>query len=213
MLYFWALERELRPLDRIKYPFLRIKTDLGVTMLRSVLSPCIFLLSLLISLSAKAEFISTSIHCGEGNNTLYGTLLVPGHKERPPVILLIAGSGPTDRDGNNAGLRGKNDSLKMLAEELAIAGFASVRFDKRGIGESAAAAPSESDLRFQVFVDDVDAWVKLLAADKRFSSLAVIGHSEGSTLALLAAQKIRVWRRWYLWLGLLSLLRKFYGSN
>ncbi|MBC3882336.1 alpha/beta fold hydrolase [Undibacterium sp. LX40W] len=149
-------------------------------------------MSLLVAGNASAEYLSTSIVCGDGNNALYGTLLVPGHKERPPVVLLISGSGPTDRDGNNPMLRGKNDSLKMLAEELAIAGFASVRFDKRGIGESAIAARSEEELRFQTYVNDVEAWVKLLKADTRFSGVSIIGHSEGSTIGMLAAKNADV---------------------
>lgn len=161
-------------------------------MIVSLICRCLILVSLFVAGNASAEYLSTSIVCGEGNNALHGTLLVPGHKDRPPVILLISGSGPTDRDGNNPMLRGKNDSLKMLAEELAIAGFATVRFDKRGIGQSAAAARSEEELRFQTYVDDVEAWVKLLKGDTRFSRVAIIGHSEGSTIGMLAAKNTQV---------------------
>ncbi|MBI3711989.1 MAG: alpha/beta fold hydrolase [Burkholderiales bacterium] len=114
------------------------------------------------------------------------------HKQKPPVVLIIAGSGPTDRNGNSAGLPGKNNSLKMLAEELAIAGIASLRFDKRGVGESRMAGLSEEDLRFQTYVADVESWLKLLIADERFSGVAVIGHSEGSTLGMLAVQNVKV---------------------
>ena len=149
------------------------------------LSCCLFFS---ITSSANAEFLQSTITVGEGVNTLYGSLLVPGHKTKPPVILLIAGSGPTDRDGNSAALSGKNNSLKMLAEELAIAGFASVRFDKRGVGESFASGKSEEELRFQTYVSDVQAWIKLLKSDRRFGSVAVLGHSEGATLGLLASQ-------------------------
>jgi pimeloyl-ACP methyl ester carboxylesterase len=141
-----------------------------------------------LSSSAYAEFIQSTITVGEGVNTLYGSLLIPGHKTKPPVILLVAGSGPTDRDGNSAALSGKNNSLKMLAEELAIAGFASLRFDKRGVGESFASGKSEEELRFQTYVSDVQAWIKLLKSDSRFGSVAVLGHSEGATLGLIASQ-------------------------
>lgn len=161
-------------------------------MIVTLICRCFILMSLFVVGSASAEYLSTSIVCGEGNNALQGTLLVPGHKDRPPVILLISGSGPTDRDGNNPMLRGKNDSLKMLAEELAIAGFATVRFDKRGIGQSAGAARSEEELRFQTYVNDVEAWVKLLRGDARFSRVAIIGHSEGSTIGMLAAKNTQV---------------------
>jgi alpha-beta hydrolase superfamily lysophospholipase len=104
-------------------------------------------------------------------------------------VLIIAGSGPTDRDGNNAMIPGHNDSLKMLAEALAQAGFASVRYDKRGIAESRAAAPDESQLRFDTYVTDAAAWIAQLKADPRFSSVAVIGHSEGALIGMLAAER------------------------
>ena len=94
------------------------------------LSCCLFFS---ITSSANAEFLQSTITVGEGVNTLYGSLLVPGHKTKPPVILLIAGSGPTDRDGNSAALSGKNNSLKMLAEELAIAGLPVYHVDVNNI--------------------------------------------------------------------------------
>lgn len=99
--------------------------------LKNSLLFCAWMLALGFATQVRAEFLKSSITLGEGANTLYGSLLIPGHKVKPPVILLISGSGPTDRDGNSSALQGKNDSLKMLAEELAIAGFASVRYDKR----------------------------------------------------------------------------------
>lgn len=148
--------------------------------------------ALCVSTMAQAEFVQLSIRLGEGDQALYGSLLLPVHKQKPPVVLIIAGSGATDRNGNSLGLPGKNNSLKMLAEELAIAGIASLRFDKRGVGESRMAGLSEADLRFQTYVADIEAWLKLLAADERFNGLALIGHSEGSTLGMLAAQNVPV---------------------
>lgn len=119
---------------------------------------------------------------------LAGTLELPAAAGKVPVALIIAGSGPTDRDGNTAGM-GHNDSLKMLAAALADAGIASVRYDKRGIAASASAAPSESDLRFDMYVDDAAAWLDKLKSDRRFSSVMVIGHSEGSLIGMIAAQR------------------------
>jgi hypothetical protein len=126
-----------------------------------------------------------------GSATLHGTLLVPADRGAP-VALLIAGSGPTDRDGNTPLLPGKNNSLRYLAEALAERGIASLRYDKRGIGESRAtmAGLTEADLRFDHFVDDAAAWGRRLAADRRFSSVVVIGHSEGSLIGMLAAPAI-----------------------
>jgi len=120
---------------------------------------------------------------------LAATLALPAGAARTPVVLIIAGSGPTDRDGNSALLPGHNDSLKMLAAALADAGFASLRYDKRGIGASRAAAPDESALRFDTYVDDAAAWIARLNADPRFTSVAVLGHSEGALIGMLAAQR------------------------
>jgi pimeloyl-ACP methyl ester carboxylesterase len=122
---------------------------------------------------------------------LAGSLLLPARTGRMPVALIIAGSGPTDRDGNNNLMKGPNDSLKMLAQALADAGYASVRYDKRGIGASAAAMWSEADLRFDTYVDDAAAWIDKLAHDPRFSSVVVIGHSEGSLIGMVAARKAK----------------------
>lgn len=117
---------------------------------------------------------------------IHGTLDMPSGSGPFPVALIIAGSGPTDRDGNSAMLAGKNNSLKMLAQSLAAANIASLRFDKRGIGASAAAGPKEADLRFENYVDDVAAWVEQLRHDKRFSTVTIIGHSEGALIGAIA---------------------------
>lgn len=119
---------------------------------------------------------------------VHGTLLLPAGRGPHPVALLIAGSGPTDRNGNSAGLPGQNNSLKLLAEALAARGIATVRYDKRGIAESAPAATREADLRFDTYVEDVVAWLRQLRSDRRFSTVSAVGHSEGSLIGLRAAQ-------------------------
>jgi pimeloyl-ACP methyl ester carboxylesterase len=122
--------------------------------------------------------------------TIRGRLLTPSRAGKVPVALIIAGSGPTDRDGNSPLLPGKNDAYKMLAEALGADGIASVRYDKRGIGESRPAGPpSEASLQFDTYVADAAAWVTQLAADERFSRVIVVGHSEGSLIGMLAARK------------------------
>jgi alpha-beta hydrolase superfamily lysophospholipase len=123
------------------------------------------------------------------SGTVAGSLRLPAGVSKAPVVLIIAGSGPTDRDGNSAMIPGRNDSLRMLAEALAQAGLASVRYDKRGIGASRSAAPDESQLRFDTYVEDAAAWIAKLKADPRFSSVAVIGHSEGALIGMLAAER------------------------
>jgi pimeloyl-ACP methyl ester carboxylesterase len=118
-----------------------------------------------------------------------GSVIMPPATGRVPVALIIAGSGPTDRNGNSSALPGANNSLMLLAQALGDAGFASVRYDKRGIAASQPAGTSESDLRFETYVDDAASWIALLRRDPRFSSVTVIGHSEGSLIGMLAAQK------------------------
>jgi pimeloyl-ACP methyl ester carboxylesterase len=125
--------------------------------------------------------------------TIAGTLALPAATGRVPVALIIAGSGPTDRDGNSAALPGKNNTYKLLAAALASQGIASVRFDKRGIGASQAATPSggEAALRFEHYIDDAAEWIGQLRRDPRFSRVIVIGHSEGSLVGMIAARKAK----------------------
>jgi pimeloyl-ACP methyl ester carboxylesterase len=118
---------------------------------------------------------------------LVGTLLIPHSTSPVPVVLLIAGSGPTDRDGNGPGFTPA--SLRQLAESLATRGIATLRYDKRGIAGSASAMGSESDLRFEMYADDAAGWIGLLKADRRFSRVIVAGHSEGALLGLLALRR------------------------
>lgn len=120
--------------------------------------------------------------------TLYGTLDLPSGRGPFPVALIIAGSGPTNRNGNSALLPGKNNSLLMLARALREHGIASVRYDKRGVGASADAMKSEANLTFSAYIDDAAAWIELLKHDPRFTKLAVIGHSEGSLIGMVAAR-------------------------
>lgn len=119
---------------------------------------------------------------------IFGTLTTPDLTKKYPVALIIAGSGPTDRNGNNPMM--KNNSLKMLAEALAKNGIASLRFDKRGVGESkAAGGVSESALVFENYIEDVKSWVNYLKQDKRFSKIIIIGHSEGSLIGMIGGAK------------------------
>lgn len=129
------------------------------------------------------EFVSVETDFG----TLYGELELPEGEGPYPVVLIIPGSGPTDRNGNSSVLPGKNDSLKLLAEELASHGIASVRYDKRGAGKNQEAAIPEADTRFDYFIDDAIAWIQLLKSDDRFGKVGVIGHSQGSLVGMSAA--------------------------
>lgn len=148
------------------------------------------LLLLLIAPLAWAAPAEEEVKLKTPKGELAGTLLLP---ERfgfdRSVVLLLPGSGPTDRNGNSGLLRGENNSLKLLAESLAGQGIASLRIDKRGVGASRAALKSEKDLRFTTYVDDARAWLHKLETDSRFSHVWVIGHSEGALIGSIASQE------------------------
>lgn len=129
-------------------------------------------------------FIEAKITLQTKTGEIFGTLTTPEKFDRIPVALIIAGSGPTDRDGNNPMM--KNNSLKILASELSKNGIATLRYDKRGIAESKTAGKSETELRFDDYVNDAKEWIQLLKHDKRFSKVIVIGHSEGSLIGMIA---------------------------
>lgn len=117
---------------------------------------------------------------------LEGSLFLPENKENIPVALLIAGSGPIDRDGNGPGM--ENNSLKMISDGLLKNNIACLRYDKPGSGNSIAKDMDEKELRFRDYIADVENWVDLLKQDKRFSKVIVVGHSEGSLLGMIAAK-------------------------
>ncbi len=120
-----------------------------------------------------------------------GTLLVPQAPKAIPVVIIIAGSGPTDRDGNSiAGVSAQ--PYKLLAEDLAKNNIASLRYDKRGVGKSIIEGMKEDSLRFDHYITDAVDWIEFLSKDKRFSSIIILGHSEGSLIGMIAAQNPKV---------------------
>ncbi|MBF0640728.1 alpha/beta fold hydrolase [Pseudomonas protegens] len=149
---------------------------------------------LLLSLSlftglVHAAVLQRPVSLDTGHGELYGSLLLPKSEQPVPVVLIISGSGPTDRDGNNPD-GGRNDSLKRLAWVLAKHNIASVRYDKRGVAASLAATPEERNLTLDAYVADAVAWGNKLKADPRLGQLIVLGHSEGALIATLAAPQL-----------------------
>ena len=130
-----------------------------------------------------------TVHLAITTGVLVGSVRCPATAGPWPVVLLISGSGPTDRDGNSAMLSGPNNGLRQLAEALAARGIASLRYDKRGVGASRAVVGSEADLRFDMFADDATAWAQRLRTDRKFTTVTVVGHSEGSLLGMLATRR------------------------
>jgi uncharacterized protein len=118
--------------------------------------------------------------------TLRGTLLLP--EEYPggrPLVILVSGSGPTDRDGSQGGVGAR--SLGMLADSLVVLGVPSFRYDKRGVGESTFPDLREEALRVDDLASDLALWVAFWEKDPRFRGLVLAGHSEGALMATLAA--------------------------
>ena len=136
--------------------------------------------------------IETPFTIQSGTLSLPGTLTLPAnYKRQIPVALIVAGSGPTDRNGNSAGvLRAQNNSnlYAILAWQLANAGIASVRYDKRVLGDSLQKIDLPS-ISIDDFIADAMAGARMLVADRRFSKVILIGHSEGAELVLQAVNR------------------------
>ena len=144
----------------------------------------IFFISIVfVSTFLQAQEETITLQTSAGN--IEGTLLLPS-VEKPTIALIIAGSGPTDRDGNSGGL--KMNYLKMLAEGLYENNIASIRYDKRGIGSSVMPGLKEDDLTFSDFISDAELWMDKIMDDSRFGDIVVIGHSEGSLIGMIASQ-------------------------
>jgi pimeloyl-ACP methyl ester carboxylesterase len=121
-----------------------------------------------------------------GSVTLRGFIDLPEQLGPWPVVILHAGSGPTDRNGN--GPLVQTDNLKMLGQALAAEGVAVLRIDKRGVASSLFALTREEEASLELYASDVAAWVALLRKDERFTKVGYIGHSEGAFIGLLAAK-------------------------
>lgn len=122
--------------------------------------------------------------------TIMGTLLSSEDSSKTqPLVILIAGSGPTDRNGNNPQM--SNNALKMLAESLADKGYGVLRYDKRGIGESKIKDFDQTYLSFDDFIEDAIDWANKYAVDVRFNQIILAGHSQGSLIALCAANQCK----------------------
>jgi pimeloyl-ACP methyl ester carboxylesterase len=143
----------------------------------------------LISQPLLRDSVDVSIPLEGGS--IQGTLFTPQGVKKPAVVLIIAGSGPTDRDGNSRMMAGKNNSLLQLADSLASHGIASLRYDKRGIAKSQLKGFKEENMKFGDGVEDAIAWIQWLKKEG-YKKIYIAGHSEGSLVGMAAANKEKV---------------------
>ncbi len=140
---------------------------------------------------AKEAAEKSDIVLSTPTGKIFGSLTMPEGGAKVPVVLLIAGSGPTDRRGNNP-LGVKSNTYKMIADSLQKAGIACVRYDKRGIGESRGAMASQEEMNLTTYINDAAGFVKMLKEDSRFSEVIIAGHSEGSLIGMVVARQQNV---------------------
>ncbi len=117
-----------------------------------------------------------------------GTLLRPTASENMPLVIIIGGPGPVDRNGNQQML--ENNSLRYLAEGLYKKGIASYRYDKRIVKQMKQRLLREEDIRFDDFIADAIKVANYFKKGGEFSKIYILGHSQGSLVGMVAAQNL-----------------------
>lgn len=148
----------------------------------------LLLVAALLALPLALSFVGAragEIEAPGPQGPLRGTLAGPASADAP-VVLMIPGSGTSDRDGNQLpGIRAA--TLRLLAEGLAARGITSARVDKRGLHGSSTAVSDPEDVTLAVYADDARAWVEVLRETTGASCVWILGHSEGGLVALKTA--------------------------
>lgn len=119
------------------------------------------------------------------SDLLPGTLYSPNVKSKTNLVIVIAGSGPTDRNGNQTGMT--NNSLKMLSEGIANSGTAVFSYDKRILAQIKNKTIDESKLLFSDMIDDAKTVITFFKNKKKYNKIIIVGHSEGSLISMVAA--------------------------
>ncbi len=140
----------------------------------------------------RDSLVETTIQIHLPGCVIEGSLLAsPKHHPKERLALILAGSGPTDRDGNNP-MGVFANTYKLLAQQLARQHIASFRYDKRGVAKSKPAHLDESSLVFEDYIDDAVQVLRYLRDSLGFTDLYVLGHSEGSLIGMVASTRVGV---------------------
>ncbi len=140
-----------------------------------------------LALAQETKFTESEISV---NQLIKGTLYAPGKSGgKTDLVILIAGSGPTNRSGNQVGM--KNNSLKYLAQGIAKGGTAVFSYDKRIFAMMVAGNLDEKSLRFEDFIGDAKDVIAFFRNKKEYRKIIVAGHSEGALIGVVAAQDNR----------------------
>lgn len=136
---------------------------------------------------SQAKYTSQEINI---NKLIEGTLLFDEQEQPQTLAIIIQGSGPTDRDGNQPMM--KNNSLKYLAEGISNNDIATFRYDKRLVKLALSGRLVEKNISFDDFIEDASQVVTHFQNDPRFDKIIIIGHSQGSLVGMLAAYRNQV---------------------
>jgi alpha/beta superfamily hydrolase len=146
----------------------------------------ILFLTCLFSTAQEAKYLATEVNIPIHTITINGTLLSPKNNPKNTLIIIIPGSGPTDRNGNNNFM--KNNSLKYLAESLALNGIASYRFDKSVLSYTQKDTTKLEILTFDTFIKETTSVINYFKTTKTYDKILVAGHSQGSLVGMIAAK-------------------------
>ena len=146
----------------------------------------LFILFNLYTFAQEKKIITTAISV---NSLLNGTLFSPEKiNSKTRLVILIAGSGPTDRNGNQTGA--VNNSLKLLAINLAKEDIVVFSYDKRIIAQMKTGLVDEKNLSFEDFIDDAKSVIKFFKIKNQYSKIIIAGHSEGALIGMVAAKDL-----------------------
>ena len=150
----------------------------------------ILIFSLISSLlfSQEKNYTESQLSIPTKSVTINGTMLAPISIKKTPLVIIIPGSGPTDRDGNNVQM--KNNSLKFLAESLAKNNIVSYRYDKSVLSYTKNNKEKIDTITFDTFIDEAKTVINHFKNSGEYSKIVVAGHSQGSLVGMIAANNI-----------------------